>query len=135
MKAKLMLGAALFAALSNIAVADSDAFTILTPTGTRDWVKFEGWDQTRRHDPAGMTTLRVTFTPQKTCGEMLIMFDVENDGIKETGSYIDVSTEAGRKQRTTMDTMLRGGGTLRLKSISCKGGPGGLQVFPRSQRY
>lgn len=137
MKAKLIIGAALFAAFSNIAVAvaDSDSFTILTPTGTRDWIEFDEFGYKTRHDAAGLALMQVTFVPKRTCGSMLVGFDVENDGFKEMGSYLDVTTEAGRKQRSTMTTTLRPGGTLRLKSITCKGGPGGLQVFPRPQRY
>lgn len=111
----MIIGAALVAVLSNVAVADED-IDMRGPKGWSQFFKIEGYDLNPRNK-----LMKLLIVPQKNCEEMVVSFDAEKDGIVESlGGYFKLKdTQAGRKHRETMVTDLKPGGILILKSVTC----------------
>lgn len=125
MKTKLLIGAALFAALSNTAIADND-IDLRGPVGYRDFFEIVGYSlkpQSKIMDLVVISRLN--------CKEMVVMFGAEKDGIIErVGGYIELrDAEVGRKYRQTMITDLQPGGILSIKSMQCRNGVGSLRSW------
>lgn len=111
----MIIGAALIAVLSNVAVADED-IDMSGPAGWSQFFKIEGYDLNPR-----TKIMELVIAPQKSCERMLAFFGAEKDGIAESsGGHFELKdTRAGRKHRQTMITQLRPGGVLILESVSC----------------
>lgn len=117
MKTKLLIGAAaMFAALSNVAVAGGTSITLIGPVGYKDFFALDGYSLNPR-----TKIMEMIIVPKKNCEKMYASFDAEKDGIVESlGGYFDLmNTQPGRKIRNTMITDLKLGGTLELKSVTC----------------
>ena len=120
-----MIGAALFAVLSNVTVAAND-IDLRGPVGYKNFFQIEGYDLNPR-----TKIMELLVAPKKNCETMVVFFGAENDGIVERlGGHIELkNTEAGRKYRQTMITDLKPGGVLITESVSCRNGTRDIQTL------
>lgn len=110
-----MIGAALFAALTNVAAAST--VQLRGPVGYKNFFKVEGYTL----NPS-IKVMELLIVPQMSCESMTAFFSAENDGIVEQlEGFIEMrNTEPGRKHRQTIDTDLKPGGSLIIESIRCR---------------
>ena len=118
MKTKLLIGAAVLAALSlsNVAVAGQTSITLSGPVGYDSFFGLDGYSVNPR-----IKHMEMIIVPKKNCERMVAFFDAEKDGIAESlGGHFELrGTQPGKKIRHTMITDLKHGGTLDIKSVTC----------------
>lgn len=116
MKTKLLIGAAVLAVFSNVAVAGNTSITLSGPVGYGNFFVLDGYSLNPR-----INLMEMVIVPKKSCERMLAFFDAEKDGITESlGGHFELQeTQPGKKIRYTMGTGLKHGGTLDIKSVTC----------------
>lgn len=128
MKTKLMIGAALVAVFSNVAVAadEADDIDLRGPVGYKNFFQIEGYDLNSRNK-----IMELLVAPQKNCEQMLVFFGAEKNGIVEQlGGHLELkNTQTGRKYRQNMITDLKPGGVLIIESVSCRNGTRDIQTL------
>lgn len=121
----MIIGAALVAVLSNVAVADED-IDLRGPKGWSNFFQIEGYDLNPR-----TKIMEVLIAPKKNCKDMTAFFGAENGGVVESsGGFFEVKdTQVGRKYRQTMITHVKPGGVLTVEKVICRHNSGEIETL------